>query len=74
MTSTLFKDVHLPMFKDITITSSYHYIFYLRRANPVTAYIDDIIKTTSDLIIPFLRAMGAISSEEVTYEHRDGGI
>lgn len=40
----------------------------------MAAYVDDIIKATSDLVIPLLGAMGAITSEEETYAHKYGRI
>lgn len=52
----------------------YHHILDLRCADPVTAHVDDIIKTASDLVITLLRAIGAIPSEEVTYGHKDDEI
>lgn len=40
----------------------------------MTAHIDDIIKATGDLVIPVLRAIGAIPGKEVTRWHKDEGI
>lgn len=52
----------------------YHHIFYFCCPNPVTAHVDDIIKATSDLVVPLLRAISAISSKEVTCLHKDERI
>lgn len=49
----------------------YDYILYLCCPNPVTAHVDDIIKAAGDLVIPLLRAIGAITSKEVTFWHKD---
>lgn len=40
----------------------------------MTAHVDDIIKATGDLVIPVLRAIGAIPGKEVTRWHKDEGI
>lgn len=40
----------------------------------MTAHVDDIIKATGDLVIPILRAIGTITSKEVTCWHKDEGI
>lgn len=49
----------------------YHHILDLRCPNPVTAHIDDIIKATSDLVIPLHGSIGAIPRKEVTCWHKD---
>lgn len=48
----------------------YHHILYLCCPNSMTAHVDDIIKATSDLVIPLHRAIGAIPRKEVTCWHK----
>lgn len=48
-------------------SKTYHHILYLCCPNPVSAHVDDIVKATSDLVIPLLRAIRTIASKEVTY-------
>lgn len=40
----------------------------------MTAHVDDIIKAASDLVVPLLRAIGAITGKEVTCWHKDEGL
>lgn len=52
----------------------YHHVLNLCCPNPMTAHVDDIIKATSDLVVPLLGAIGSITSKEVTCWHKDEGI
>lgn len=48
-------------------TTLYQDVLDLRRADPVAAHIDDIIKAPGDLVVSLLRAIGAVAREIVTY-------
>lgn len=58
----------------LVIDRPYHDILDLRRPNPVTAHVDDVIEAACDLVITLLRAIGAITSKEVTYWHTERDV
>lgn len=44
----------------------YHHILDLCCPNTVTAHVDDVIQASGDLVVAFLGAVSAVSSEEIT--------
>lgn len=45
---------------------TYYHVLDLRRPDAVSAHVDDVIETTSDLVIALLRAISTVTGEEIT--------
>ena len=58
----------------LTRRGTYHNILQLSSPYPVAAHVDDIIKTTNDLIVSLLGAVSAVTGEEVTCGCRAVGV
>lgn len=63
--------IYMHTYNRFMVDWPYHYILYLSCPNSMTAHVDDIIKATSDLVIPLHGAIGAIPRKEVTCWHKD---
>ena len=53
---------------------TYHNILQFSGPYPVAAHVDDIIKTTNDLIVSLLGAVSAVTGEEVTCGWKAVGV